>query len=120
MILRKTLMNSARICALVALGAGVAAWGWDWDEGCECYPTEFVTRQAGDAVQVNKNVQMITPWPRYVKNRNLTFDGNRASIAMRRYQADQVIPPRNLAAQIDGGNNNNNFAPPVPPMEPQQ
>jgi hypothetical protein len=119
MKLRGPLTDSARLFALAALAAGLGAWGWDWNEDCGCYPTEFVTRQAGDAVQVNKDIQMIDPWPHYVKNRKLNLDGHRASIAMRRYQADQVIPPRNLAAQIDNGGNNNS-TPPVPPMEPQQ
>ncbi len=33
--------------------------------------------------EVNKNTQMIDPWPHYVKNRKLNLDGHRASIAMR-------------------------------------
>ncbi len=97
---RKLSASAIRVCVLAALAAGLGGWGWEWDEGCGCYPTEFVTRQAGDAVQVNKDIQMIDPWPPYVKNRTINLNGDRASIAMRRYQTNQVIPPRNLAAQM--------------------
>ncbi len=121
MKLHKTFIgNAARVCALAALAAGLGAWGLDWDEGCGCYPTEFVTRQAGDAVQVNKDIQMIDPWPPYVKNRKIDMDGRRASIAMRRYQANQVIPPVNLAAQMPNNNNNNSSSAPPPVPEIQQ
>ncbi len=110
--------NAARVCVLAALAAGLGAWGWDWDEGCGCYPTEFVTRQAGDAVQVNKDIQMIDPWPHYAKNRKIDMDGHRASLAMRRYEANEVIPPVNLAAKMPNNNNNSSNTPaPVPELQ---
>lgn len=93
-----TMRGAIRIVALAALAAGLGAWDCD-DPFCS-HPNEFVTRQAGDAVQVNKNQQMLDPWPAYARNRNLNLDGHRASIAVHRYQANQVIQPRNLAAQM--------------------
>jgi hypothetical protein len=108
--------GGARTLALVAIATALGAWGWDWDDSC-CYPTEFVTRQAGDAVQVNKNIQMINPWPHYVKNRKIDLDGHRASIAMRRYQANQVIPPANLAAQMPQNNNASSTPAPAPELQ---
>ena len=63
---------------------------------------------------------MIDPWPPYVKNRKIDLDGHRASIAMRRYQANQVIPPVNLAAQMPNNNNNNAPSTPAPVPDLQQ
>jgi hypothetical protein len=117
-VCRKFIGRAARLGAFAALTVALGGWGWDWDEGCGCYPTEFVTRQAGDAVQVNKNIQMIDPWPHYVKNRKLNLDGHRASIAMRRYQANQVIQPSPLSAQMARENTNNGNAP--APLAEQQ
>ncbi len=114
---KKLMGHAARICALAALTATLGGWGWDWNEDCGCYPTEFVTRQAGDAVQVNKDIQMIDPWPHYVKNRKLDLDGHRASIAMRRYQANQVIPPNNLTAQMPQNNTQASTPAPVPELQ---
>ena len=57
---------------------------------------------------------MIDPWPPYVHNRKINLDGHRASIAMRRYQANQVLPPVNLAAQMPANNNNNSSSTPAP------
>ncbi len=119
-VCRKSIGLAARVCALAVLTAALGGWGWDWNEDCGCYPTEFVTRQAGDAVQVNKDIQMIDPWPHYVKNRKLNLDGHRASIAMRRYEANQVIPPNPLNAQMAREQNNNGSSAPVPSPDLQQ
>ncbi len=119
-VCKKLMGNAARVCALAALTTSLGGWGFDWDEGCGCYPTEFVTRQAGDAVQVNKASQMIDPWPPYVKNRTLNLDGHRASIAMRRYQANQVITPNPLNPQLarEQSTNGSSAAVPSPDQQP--
>lgn len=97
MKLSRTVIGGAtRIAIIAALAAGLCGWD-DYDDG---YPVEFVTRQAGDAVEVNKNSQRITPWPYYVKKRTLNLDGHRGSLAMQRYQANQVIQPSPLNPQI--------------------
>ena len=119
-VCRKLIGRATRAGVLAALTLALGGWGWDWNEDCGCYPTEFVTRQAGDAVQVNKDIQMIDPWPHYVKNRKLNLDGHRASIAMRRYQANQVIPPANLAAQMPQSNNSSSAPAPAPSPDVQQ
>ena len=90
---KKVIGGATRISIIAALAVGLC--GWDDD-----YPVEFVTRQAGDAVEVNKNTQMITAWPHYVKNRTLNLDGHRGSLAMERYQANQVIKPTPLNPQM--------------------
>jgi hypothetical protein len=38
---------------------------------------------------------MIDPWPRYVENKNLTFNGERAQAAVERYRRDCVFVPIN-------------------------
>ena len=107
---KKFIGRATRVCALAAVAAVLGAW----DDDCGCDRYEFVTRGVGDAVQVNKVTQMITPWPHYVKNRKLNLDGHRASIAMRRYQANQVIQPNLLAAQMAHEQTNNNSSNALP------
>ena len=119
-VCRKLIGRATRASVLAALTVTLSGWGWDWNEDCGCYPTEFVTRQSGDAIQVNKDIQMIDPWPHYVKNRKLNLDGHRASIAMRRYQANQVIPPANLAAQMPQSSNSSSAPAPAPSPDVQQ
>ncbi len=91
---RKLIGSAARICA-VAISAAVLG-GWDDDAD----RVEFVTRGFGDAVEVNKATQTIDPWPKYVKNRKLVMDGHRAAMAMKRYQANDVIKPNPLNATL--------------------
>jgi hypothetical protein len=91
---RKVIGGATRVCIIGALAVGLG--GWDDND----YPVEFVTRQAGDAVNVNKATQTITPWPHYVKNRTLNLDGHRGSLAMERYQTNQVIQPSSLNPQM--------------------
>jgi hypothetical protein len=104
---KKVIGGAARVCIIGALAIGLC--GWDDSDG---YPVEFVTRQAGDAVQVNKNTQMITAWPHNVKNRTLNLDGHRGSLAMQRYQANQVIQPVPLNPQM-GQQSQGAASPPV-------
>jgi hypothetical protein len=59
--------------------------------------SDFITRQAGDGVAVNKAVQTIDPWPVQSKNRNLNVDGKRAEVAIRRYEQNKSIPPKGLS-----------------------
>ncbi len=111
---RKVIGGAIRISIIAALGVGLC--GWDDDDGG--YPVEFVTRQAGDAIEVNKATQRITPWPHYVKNRTLNLDGHRGSLAMQRYQANQVIQPSPLNPQMAKEQQSQGAAP--PPVQTQQ
>jgi hypothetical protein len=54
---------------------------------------ETVALGADDHIASNMVAQMIDPWPRYVGNKNLAFDGNRMQLAADRYRRDCVIPP---------------------------
>ena len=93
---KKFLRTAAKVSALALMVVSVGAW----DLGCsDCGDrTEFVTRGAGDAIDVNKATQTIDPWPPYVKNRKLNMDGQRAGLAMQRYQTNRSLRPRALNA----------------------
>jgi hypothetical protein len=58
---------------------------------------DFITRQGGDGVAVNKAVQTIDPWPEESKNRKLNVDGKRAEVAIKRYELNKSIQPRSLS-----------------------
>ncbi len=90
---KKALHSAAMISALALIALSQGAWDYECHQ---CDRTEFVTRGAGDAIEVNKVTQTIDPWPPYVKNRRLSLDGVRAGLAMRRYQTDRVLRPRPL------------------------
>jgi hypothetical protein len=56
---------------------------------------DSVTLQAGDAVQSNKAIQMRDPWPPYVANRDIPFNGKVMEGAIDRYTEGgiQESPP---------------------------
>ena len=86
--------SSARTRALatvVALGAAVG--------GCaDIYHDrrETISLGANDAVETNKVVHMVDPWPRYSVNRQLAFEGERVQTAYERYRHNRVITPVNV------------------------
>ncbi|WP_027525460.1 hypothetical protein [Bradyrhizobium sp. Ec3.3] len=47
--------------------------------------SDTITMSAGDAKQVNAVTHTIHPWPRYVGDRRLAYDGRRTSAAVNRY-----------------------------------
>jgi hypothetical protein len=62
------------------------------------YPDWFerrdtITLQAGDAVASNKAIQMRDPWPPYVNNRHIQFNGVVMDGAIDRYKAGGVLEP---------------------------
>jgi len=57
---------------------------------------ETITLGANDAVETNKVVQMVDPWPRHVENRNLTFNGQRMQAAHERYRNNRAFTPVNV------------------------
>jgi len=91
---KKRLRTAAKLSAILLMAAGLGAW----DIECsDCGGrTEFVTRGAGNAIEANKAIQTIDPWPPYVKNRKLDLNGPRAGLAMERYQANKSLKPRPL------------------------
>jgi hypothetical protein len=79
------------LAALVALGAALA--------GCsDIYydRRETVALGADDHIAANRVVQMVDPWPRYVGDKNIAFNGQRMQAAVERYRNNRVIPPVNV------------------------
>jgi hypothetical protein len=81
-------VRSKALAALVALGALLG--------GCsDIYfdRRETVALGANDHVAVNRVAQMVDPWPRYVANKNLAFNGERLQAGVERYRHHEVIRP---------------------------
>ncbi len=56
---------------------------------------ESIAPWSGNAVEANKVVQMVDPWPPYSANRNIAFNGEVMQRAQQRYRDGYVIPPVN-------------------------
>jgi hypothetical protein len=54
---------------------------------------ETVALGADDAIAANRVAQMVDPWPRYVGNKNIAFDGQRMQVAVECYREDNIKPP---------------------------
>jgi hypothetical protein len=79
--------------------------------------SDFITRQAGDAVAANIAAQTIDPWPKAAKNRQLDVDGKRAEVAIKLYEQNRSIQPKGLGATTSDVQQ----APGQPPQQqPQQ
>ena len=57
---------------------------------------DSVSLSAGDAVAVNAVTQTIDPWNRNAKNTDINQEGERARVAVERYQLNKSIPPRGV------------------------
>jgi hypothetical protein len=81
-----------RTCAaVIAVGAALG--------GCsDIYfdRRETVSLGANDAVESNKVVHMVDPWPRSSTKRQLAFEGERMQAAHERYRNNRVITPVNV------------------------
>jgi hypothetical protein len=55
---------------------------------------ETVALGADDHIAANRVAQMVDPWPVYVGNKNIAFNGERMQAAVERYRHHQVIQPR--------------------------
>jgi hypothetical protein len=74
--------------AVVALGAMLG--------GCsDIYfdRRETIALGADDHIAANRVAQMVDPWPRYVGNKNIAFNGERMQGAVERYRRHEVIRP---------------------------
>ncbi len=58
---------------------------------------ETVALGADDHIAANRVAQMVDPWPVYVGNKNLAFNGERMQAAVERFRHHQVIQPRPAA-----------------------
>ena len=54
---------------------------------------ETIALGADDHIAANRVAQMVDPWPRYVGNKNIAFNGERMQGAAERYRRHEVIRP---------------------------
>ena len=54
---------------------------------------ETVALGADDHIAVNRVAQMVDPWPRYVGNKNIAFNGERMQAGVERYRKHEIIRP---------------------------
>jgi hypothetical protein len=85
---RSRIKALAAVLALGAIAGGCSDIYWD--------RRETVSLGANDAVEANKVVHMVDPWPRYSTNRNIAFNGERIQGAYERYRHDRVTTPVNV------------------------
>lgn len=67
-----------------------------------CYDDDYRSRRdtislsAGDAIATDAVTQTIDPWPLHSKNTTINQEGNRAGVAVERYQQNRSIPPKGI------------------------
>jgi hypothetical protein len=54
---------------------------------------ETIALGADDHIAANRVAQMVDPWPRYVGDKNIAFNGERMQGAVERYRRHEVIRP---------------------------
>jgi hypothetical protein len=79
--------------------------------GCtndQIYPynahTDKVTLGAGNASAVNRAVHTIDPWPQYSQKTQIDTNGNRALVAVRRYETNTTVKPKGLSSEPAASN----------------
>jgi hypothetical protein len=79
---------SVLFAATVLMSYSPASAG-DWDDICAPYLQRIDkgTSSSGNAKAVNSAIQIINPWPRNVRNRNIPANGARMVGAIKRYES---------------------------------
>jgi len=74
--------------------------------GCtndQLYPyqahTDKVTLGAGNASAANRAVHTIDPWPQYSQKTQIDTEGNRALVAVRRYETNTSVKPKGTSSE---------------------
>ncbi len=62
---------------------------------------EGVSLSAGNAVAHNKAVQMIDPWPRYGARTNISANGERMLVGLKKYRENKTEEPEKTPTQGD-------------------
>jgi len=83
-------------CALTAAAIVAPAMLSGCNEDDYLARRDTVSLGAGDAVAVNAVTQTIDPWNRNAKNTEINQEGERARVAVERYQLNKSIPPRGV------------------------
>jgi hypothetical protein len=86
-------MHIARsLCSLLLAGALGGCWSGIYENPAAQYVarSDTVTLSAGNAKDVNAATHVIDPWPRNVKDRRISGNGERMVGAVQRYQRPQA------------------------------
>lgn len=101
MMTRTKMRARAAVTAVAILLPGLMLQG--------CYEDDYRSRRdtvslgAGDAIATMAATQTIDPWNRNAKNTEIHQEGERARVAIERYQQNKSIPPRGLnTTEISG------------------
>ncbi|MDE2285802.1 MAG: hypothetical protein KGK33_14420 [Hyphomicrobiales bacterium] len=90
MLSPKTKLRAGAIGAAAIAGAMLAGCS---DPGLYLDRRDTIALSAGDAIEANKAVQVVDPWPAYSGNTNIAFNGQRMQSAVERYRTNLVTPP---------------------------
>lgn len=69
-----------------------------------CYDDRYLAHRdgielgSGDAVLADKATHAIDPWPEAAADSDIPMDGQRAAVAIKRYEQNKVVPPRGLGS----------------------
>ena len=86
--------------ALLACIILMPATGYAGDGHGQYLPRrDTIALGAGDAMNSNRAIHTIDPWPHYAKDHKLEFDGQRMWLGIIRYQANKSIEPVGLTTQ---------------------
>lgn len=103
---------------VLALGTALVALA-----GCSEYldRRDTIAAQGGNAVETNKVVQMVDPWPRESANRTIAYNGIVMQQAIERYRTGRVIPPNgiNTGTAYQSQNSQQNNLQPIGPTVTQ-
>lgn len=87
--------NAMLAAALAAMtGAALPALADDYDYFDR---RDTISSSAGNANAANMAIQTIDPWPPYSRNTKSHLNGNRAGVAITRYQQNKSISPKGLS-----------------------
>jgi len=90
--------------------------------GCSEYldRRDAISVQGGNAVQTDRLVQMVDPWPRDSANRTIAYNGVVMQSAVERYRTGRVIAPNGTgtSATYDNAAQQNNQTPLGPTVTP--
>ena len=90
----RIVLTLAPVLALACLAGGCSDIYWD--------RRDAVSLQAGDAVEANKVVHIIDPWPRAAANRDIPADGQRMQRAADRYRNNKTTPLQTTSTSSAG------------------
>ena len=66
--------------------------------------TDKVTEGAGNASAANRAIHTVDPWPAYAEKTEINTDGKRAMVAVRRYETNTSLKPKDSGPDMSASN----------------